>query len=116
MAFDQPQASGGAAPVTTTCTPQSGTQFTVGSTIVACQARDASSQVASCGFSVAVQATPQLQAARFLAFGDSTDRFEGQVSVRPETGSGLMDGPPHADADINASAINPRRLPSLLKW
>jgi lysophospholipase L1-like esterase len=71
VTFDQPQASGGAAPVTTTCTPQSGTQFAVGSTSVACQARDASSQVASCGFSVAVQATPQLQAARFLAFGDS---------------------------------------------
>ena len=71
VTFDQPQASGGSTPVTTTCTPQSGTQFALGNTSVSCQARDAASQVASCGFSVAVQGTPQLQASRFLAFGDS---------------------------------------------
>jgi lysophospholipase L1-like esterase len=71
VTYDAPQTAGGAAPVTTTCTPQSGSQFSVGTTVVSCQARDAGTQTASCGFSVAVRAAPRLTATRFLAFGDS---------------------------------------------
>jgi GDSL-like Lipase/Acylhydrolase family/HYR domain len=71
VSFDLPQPIGGTAPVTTTCTPPSGSQFPVGSSTVVCQARDSGSQVSSCSFSVVVTAPPRLTATRFLAFGDS---------------------------------------------
>ena len=81
VSFATPQASGGSTPVTTTCTPQSGSQFPVGSSTVICEARDARIQVASCSFAVAVTAPPRLTATRFLAFGDSLT--EGVHSVSP---------------------------------
>lgn len=61
----------GAAPVTTTCTPASGTLFTVGSTAVSCSAVDARQRSASCSFTVVVQPPPRIALTRFLAFGDS---------------------------------------------
>jgi lysophospholipase L1-like esterase len=69
--FDVPQATGGAAPVATTCTPSSGSQFPVGNTTVMCEARDAGSRQASCNFTVQVQGPPRLTSSRYLAFGDS---------------------------------------------
>ena len=71
VTFDTPQTTGGTAPVTTTCTPSSGSQFSVGTSPVSCQARDAASQTASCSFSVVITAPPRLTVTRFLAFGDS---------------------------------------------
>ena len=71
VAFPAPTVTGGTAPVTTACTHQSGSQFEVGTTDVACTARDARQQAASCGFRVAVVVPPKLAATRFLAFGDS---------------------------------------------
>ena len=52
--------SGGTAPISSTCTPQNGSQFPVGTAAVACEARDSRSQAATCGFSVMVQGPPQL--------------------------------------------------------
>jgi lysophospholipase L1-like esterase len=69
--FAAPTVTGGTAPVTTTCTHQSGSPFEVGTTDVACTARDARQQAASCGFRVAVAVPPKLATTRFLAFGDS---------------------------------------------
>lgn len=69
--FPAPTVTGGSEPVTTTCTPQSGSTFVVGTTSVACTARDARQQSVSCGFQIAVVVPPKLAATRFLAFGDS---------------------------------------------
>ena len=71
VSFDQPQAVGGAAPVTTTCSAQSGSAFAIGTSTVNCQAVDSRGQSASCGFIVNVQAPPRLVGFKFLAFGDS---------------------------------------------
>jgi lysophospholipase L1-like esterase len=71
VSFDQPQAAGGSAPITTTCSAQSGSSFNVGTSTVNCQAVDARGQSASCGFIVNVQAPPRLVGQRLLAFGDS---------------------------------------------
>jgi lysophospholipase L1-like esterase len=66
-----PQISGGAAPVTTACSSQSGWTYPVGATPVTCTATDAKQQTASCSFQVTVTAPPQLTATKFVAFGDS---------------------------------------------
>src|SRR5262245_32997675 len=71
VTYPQPGVTGGTAPVTTSCTPPSGSSFSVGSTNVSCTARDAEQRAASCTFAVSVMRTPQLSATKFLAFGDS---------------------------------------------
>jgi lysophospholipase L1-like esterase len=71
VTFVPPSVTGGKPPVTTTCTNQSGSRFEVGTTDVACTARDADQRAASCGFRITVQVTPKLSATKFLAFGDS---------------------------------------------
>jgi lysophospholipase L1-like esterase len=70
--FGTPSTSGGTAPVSVTCTPPSGSKFSVGPpTAVQCTARDAKQQAASCGLNVAVTRVGTLSATRFMAFGDS---------------------------------------------
>ena len=69
--YEAPHTVGGTAPVTTSCSAQSGGTFPVGSSTVTCQAADARGQNASCGFVVNVQGPPKLTSTRFLAFGDS---------------------------------------------
>jgi lysophospholipase L1-like esterase len=72
VSFNPPQTTGGSGSVTTTCTPQSGSQFPIGTSTVACQAQDTASHQASCSFTVVVTSPPRLVAAgKFLAFGDS---------------------------------------------
>jgi lysophospholipase L1-like esterase len=71
VTYQQPATVGGSAPVTTTCSPQSGAMFAVGSTPVTCQARDANNRSASCQFTVAVRPPPELRYVRYVAFGDS---------------------------------------------
>jgi lysophospholipase L1-like esterase len=71
VTYQQPATVGGSAPVTTTCSPQSGTMFAVGSTPVTCQARDGNNRSASCQFTVAVRPPPELRYTRYVAFGDS---------------------------------------------
>ena len=61
----------GAQPVTTTCTPASGTLFNIGTTPVSCTATDARQRSATCSFNVVVQPPPRLGLTRFVAFGDS---------------------------------------------
>ena len=69
--YPAPTVTGGTTPVTTTCTPPSGSNFPVGSTNVSCTARDADQRASSCTFAVNVTRPPQLSATKFLAFGDS---------------------------------------------
>ena len=82
--------SGGASPVTVTCTPTSGSSFNVGTTAVACTAVDAAAQRAQCSFTVTL--TPQvLSVTKFLAFGDSLTIGEnGRAGLHGER---IVDGP-----------------------
>jgi lysophospholipase L1-like esterase len=77
--FAAPQATGGTAPVTTSCDRPSGSAFPPGPTQVTCTARDASRQTASCSFGVSVIRVPAIAATRFVAFGDSIT--EGQIDT-----------------------------------
>ena len=72
VTWTAPIATGGTAPVSTTCTPASGSAFGIGSTIVGCMAAGSSAnQAASCTFTVTVTRPPQVSVTRFMAFGDS---------------------------------------------
>ena len=70
-------ATGGRAPVTTTCQPASGGEFVQGTTTVQCTARDADARTSACSFNVVIK-IPKLSRTRFIAFGDSLT--EGTVS------------------------------------
>lgn len=86
--YPAPAASGGKAPLTTSCTPASGGSFAVGTTPVACTISDAAFQSASCTFSIVVTGppppppTPKLSVTIFMAFGDSLT--EGKVTAVPD--------------------------------
>lgn len=84
--FPAPVITGGAEPVSFTCTPASATAFPLGTTSVSCVATDALSRTATCGFDVTVNNT-QLGAKRFSAAGDSlTEGENGQTqSISPKT-------------------------------
>jgi lysophospholipase L1-like esterase len=71
VSFDPPVASGGVAPVTTTCSATSPTSFPVGANTVTCTGLDARGVSAGCSFTVTVHPPPRLVGARFVAFGDS---------------------------------------------
>jgi lysophospholipase L1-like esterase len=71
VSWTAPTTSGGTAPVTTSCSPASGSAFSAGTTAVTCTATDTASQSASCSFTVVITRPPQISVSRFLAFGDS---------------------------------------------
>jgi lysophospholipase L1-like esterase len=71
VTYPPPVSTGGAQPVTTTCSPPSGSPFEIGSTRVTCQARDAGTRTATCEFTVTVRPPPELRFTEYLAFGDS---------------------------------------------
>ena len=48
VTFSAPVVSGGKLPIATSCTPMSGSQFSVGTTSVSCRATDAAQQLAAC--------------------------------------------------------------------
>jgi lysophospholipase L1-like esterase len=70
VTYPAPTTTAGAAPVTVSCTPASGTVFNLGETSVACVARDAQSREATCSFRVNVKGF-SLGAKKFLTVGDS---------------------------------------------
>ena len=86
VTYPPPLPLGGAAPVSVTCTPPSGSVFPVRTTAVTCTATDAKQATASCGFTVTVTPPPYLRYTRFLAFGDSLT--EGQDGIAAPTGTG----------------------------
>lgn len=74
ITYASPTTIDGKPPVTTACTPPSGSSFGVGTTSVSCTATDALRQSSSCGFVITVLAPvppPTLAATSFFAFGDS---------------------------------------------
>jgi lysophospholipase L1-like esterase len=77
--FALPQVSGGTAPLATTCDPQSGSAFRLGSNQVTCTVRDARAISAACSFGVTVVKVPVIAATKFVAFGDSIT--EGQINT-----------------------------------
>jgi hypothetical protein len=71
VSFASPTVTAGQAPLTTSCSPVSGSTFPVGTTTVTCSTSDARARSASCTFPVVVLAPPKLPVTSFLAFGDS---------------------------------------------
>jgi lysophospholipase L1-like esterase len=74
VSYAAPTTVGGEAPLTTSCSPASGSPVPLGSTLITCTARDARQLTASCSFEVLVTAAPKpprLAATQFVAFGDS---------------------------------------------
>lgn len=82
VTYDAPSVTNGAAPVTLTCNPISGSMFPLGETPVTCTAVDALARQATCSFSVTVRHR-ELGITNFVAFGDSMT--EGQ-NGRPING------------------------------
>src|SRR5215831_11396661 len=50
VSFPAPTVTGGQAPLNTSCTPVSGSSFTIGTTSVSCNTSDARARTASCSF------------------------------------------------------------------
>lgn len=71
VSFQSPVVTGGRAPVTTTCSVESGVRLPVGQATVSCTARDARPSSTSCSFQVTVTPPPRLTRTTFTAFGDS---------------------------------------------
>jgi lysophospholipase L1-like esterase len=90
VSFNAPQTTGGQAPVTLACNPQSGSLFPGGTTTVQCTATDSRSVTAVCSLAVFVRVPPRLLGTgRILAFGDSiTAGTDGGGSLVP----GAVDG------------------------
>jgi len=81
VTYPAPTTTGGAAPVSVTCTPPSGSSFALGVTTANCVARDAQAREASCAFRVTVNGFA-LTAKKFLAAGDSlTEGQNGLPSI-----------------------------------
>jgi len=64
-------ATGGAAPVTVFCAPESGSTFNPGATTVTCTATDAKNTAKTCSLTVTVTVPSMLALTQFRAFGDS---------------------------------------------
>lgn len=88
VTYTAPTAEGGQAPLSVTCTPESGTMFRIGETSVECSAKDALQRTASCAFPVVVTRIPSITKTRFLAFGDSITGGEVTVPVVSSGGFG----------------------------
>ncbi len=84
--YGTPTVGGGAPPVSSACSPASGSTFPIGTTAVTCTATDTRQRIDSCSFNVVVNQAPRLSATRFVAFGDSiTWGEDGRASlIAPE--------------------------------
>jgi lysophospholipase L1-like esterase len=113
VSFSDPTTTGGRAPVQVSCTRQSGSLFTQGTTAVQCTANDAAGQSTSCSFNVTVTFTiaPQLTKTKFLAFGDSITA--GEVTV-PLNGT-ARDGSPNYKFIVVPATSYPQQLQNRLR-
>jgi len=75
VTYPAPTTSAGAQPVAVTCTPPSGSPFSLGETPVTCTASDAFGRQASCAFAVTLRHRP-LVVTKILAYGDSLTEGE----------------------------------------
>jgi lysophospholipase L1-like esterase len=94
LTFPTPEATRGQAPVTVSCSPESGTTFPIGLTTVKCTATDALQRQTNCEFNVTVNKLPQLSRLRFMAFGDSITAgevtFPGSTASVPTIGKQVI--------------------------
>ena len=82
VTFTPPGVVNGEVPVTTTCTPATGTAFSIGQKTVTCAVTDALQRTDSCSFLVTVLGPPKLSTTSFMSFGDSiTAGEDGQNSI-----------------------------------
>jgi hypothetical protein len=72
----QPSLSGGASPVTASCSPSSGSLFGIGTTSLQCGAVDALNRTVSCTSAVVVSGPPPPAAPKF-AIGDRVAAYQG---------------------------------------
>ncbi|MEO7191069.1 MAG: SGNH/GDSL hydrolase family protein [Vicinamibacterales bacterium] len=77
--YPAPTVTGGTAPITTTCTIDSGKAFPAGTSDVVCTATDSGARKAQCVFHVNVTQLRMLIGTRFLAYGDSLT--EGEITA-----------------------------------
>ena len=80
VTYPAPTVTNGTNPVTVTCTPASESTFSLGTTPVACVARDADSREATCSFNVTLNGFT-LSITTFLAVGDSLTAGENGQSI-----------------------------------
>lgn len=71
VAYPPPNVAGGQAPVTTSCTPPSGSAQSIGRFAGSCASSDRLGQTARCDFAVSVLPPARLGVTTILAFGDS---------------------------------------------
>lgn len=115
VTFAAPTTVGGTAPVTTNCTPASGTSFSVGVTTSSCTAKDAAStpQTASCSVSISVSKVPRLAVTSIDAFGDSIT--EGGISSPCSSVTAIEGTPRLADLFSRPLADRSRSYPAFLQ-
>jgi lysophospholipase L1-like esterase len=89
ITFDAPPVKDGQGSVTTTCAPDSGTTFPIGTTEVKCTATDSLNRTGTCTFNVTVSKLAQLSKVRYLAFGDSVTSGEVSFPVGSTSFHGL---------------------------
>jgi lysophospholipase L1-like esterase len=106
VTFDAPVATGGVAPISTSCSPASGTSFPTGVTDVLCVATDANQARAQCVFHLTVDFVGRLQGTRFLAFGDSITAGEDGTDSSPAW---------RRPSNVNDAIAYPTVLTKLLK-
>lgn len=96
VTYAKPVLVGGAAPVTTACTPDTGALFQLGPSTVSCTATDAQARTSTCSFGVTVQPALSLKASSILAFGDSITegREVSTFDAFPLSGVGCPFGTP----------------------
>ena len=70
ITYAAPTVTNGQAPITTTCSPLSGTSFPLGTTTVSCAANDAMARQAACSFKVTLKGMA-IAAKKYDAIGDS---------------------------------------------
>jgi len=85
------QVTGGAAPVTVTCSPESGSTFPLGATSVNCTVSDVQARQAACSFKVTLSGVASTMSVKtYEAIGDSLT--EGELG-RPSVDARLLDIP-----------------------
>ena len=104
-----PTVANGQLPVSTICTPLSGSAFSIGQRTVTCTVTDALQRAASCSFLVTVLNPPVLASTAFLAFGDSiTYGEDGQNSIAPSRS--LMSARVHPSVQFPLAQQYPQEL------
>ena len=89
VSFDAPPVTGGQGSVTTTCSPESGTTFPIGTTSVTCKATDTLNRTGECSFDVTVSKLATLSKTKYLAFGDSITAGEVTFPIGSLSSGGM---------------------------